>query len=190
MSDWIRARVYRGSAGQSSGAKDRPSNSSACSIFNPAISSTSFHSGRTCTGRSNSPARSSVWCATCYVLQAMWPGLNWSRGFEPLQFPCSVLNTPRAHFGTLRTSTTMFVRWQEYKSQAKSRRLRAFRKKHGQHRLRAMLVETVRIDGKPHQRYLAYLGSLQAERRDRPRVWSDVTRKLDQCRLSREERNR
>ena len=76
----------------------------------------------------------------------------------------------------------MFVRWQEYKSRAKSRRLRAFRKKHGQHRLRAMLVETVRIDGKPHQRYLAYLGSVQAEH--------DVTRKLDQCRLSREERNR
>src|SRR6516225_11234615 len=49
----------------------------------------------------------------------------------------------------------MFVRWQEYKSRAKSRRLRAFRKKHGQHRLRAILVETVRIDGKPHQRYLA-----------------------------------
>ena len=84
----------------------------------------------------------------------------------------------------------MFVRWQEYKSRAKSRRLRVFRKKHGQHRLRAMLVETVRIDGKPHQRYLAYLGSVQADRRDRPRFWYDVTRKLDQRRLSREERNR
>ena len=84
----------------------------------------------------------------------------------------------------------MFVRWQEYKSRAKSRRLRAFRKKHGPHRLRAILVETVRIDGKPHQRYLAYLGSVQADRRDRPRFWYDVTRKLDQCRLSREERNR
>ena len=84
----------------------------------------------------------------------------------------------------------MFVRWQEYKSRAKSRRLRAFSKRHGQHRLRAILVETVRIDGKPHQRYLAYLGSVQAGRRDRPRFWCDVTRKLDQCRLSREERNR
>jgi len=82
----------------------------------------------------------------------------------------------------------MFVRWQEYRSQAQSRLLRAFRKKHGQHRLRAILVETVRIDGKPHQRYLAYLGSLQADRRDRPRFWYNVTRKLDQCRLSREER--
>ena len=69
----------------------------------------------------------------------------------------------------------MFVRWQEYKSQAQSRRLRAHRKKHGQ-RLRAMLVETVRIDGKPRQRYLAYLGSVQADRRDRPRFWYDVTR--------------
>src|SRR5258708_38851039 len=83
----------------------------------------------------------------------------------------------------------MFVRRQEYKSRAQSRRLRAFRTKHGQ-RLRAILVETVRIDGKPHQRYLAYLGSVQADRRDRPRFWYDVTRKLDQCRLSREERNR
>jgi hypothetical protein len=82
----------------------------------------------------------------------------------------------------------MFVRWQEYKSKAQSRRLRAFRKKHGPHRLRAILVETVRVDGKPHQRYLAYLGSVQAERRDRPRFWYDVTRKLAQCRLSREER--
>jgi hypothetical protein len=81
----------------------------------------------------------------------------------------------------------MFVRWQEYKSRAQSRRLRAFRKKHGQ-RLRAILVETVRIDGKPLQRYLAYLGSVQADRRDRPRFWYNVTRKLDQCRLSREER--
>jgi hypothetical protein len=84
----------------------------------------------------------------------------------------------------------MFVRWQEYTSRAKSRRLRAFRKKHGPHRLRAILVETVRIDGKPHQRYLAYLGSVQADRRDRPRFWYGVTRKLDQCRLSREQRNR
>ena len=33
-------------------------------------------------------------------------------------------------------------------------------------------------------------GSVQADRRDRPRFWYDVTRKLDQCRLSREERNR
>src|SRR6516164_10484404 len=53
---------------------------------------------------------------------------------------------------------------------------------------RAILVETVRIEGKPLQRYLAYLGSVQVDRRDRPRFWYDVTRKLDQCRLSREER--
>ena len=66
--------------------------------------------------------------------------------------------------------------------------MRSFSKRHGQHRLRAILVETVRIDGKPHQRYLAYLGSVQAGRRDRPRFWYDVTGKLDQCRLSREER--
>ena len=84
----------------------------------------------------------------------------------------------------------MFVRWQEYKSKAQSRRLRAFRKKHGPHRLRAILVETVRIDGKPHQRYLAYLGSVQADRRDRPRFWYNVIRKLDRCRLSPEERKR
>jgi hypothetical protein len=51
-----------------------------------------------------------------------------------------------------------------------------------------LLVEAIRIDGKPRQRYLAYLGSVQADRRDRPRFWYDVTRKLDQCRLSREKR--
>src|SRR5262245_531036 len=101
-----------------------------------------------------------------------------------------VMKAPRVYFGTVWSSTTMFVRWQEYKSRAKSRRLRAFRKKHGPHRLRAILVETVRIDGKPHQRYLAYLGSVQADRRDRPRFWYGVTRKLDHCRLSREQRNR
>jgi hypothetical protein len=31
---------------------------------------------------------------------------------------------------------------------------------------------------------------VQADRRDRPRFWYGVTRKLDQCRLSREQRNR
>ena len=72
----------------------------------------------------------------------------------------------------------MFVRWQKYKSW----------KKRGQPRL--LLVEAIRIDGKPRQRYLAYLGSVQADRRDRPRFWYNVTRKLDRCRLSREERNR
>jgi hypothetical protein len=42
-----------------------------------------------------------------------------------------------------------------------------------------MLVETIRIDGKPHQRYLAYLGSVQADRRDRPRFWYDVAKLAD-----------
>ena len=145
--------------------------------------------------RSRAECRASIrWCRIPALIRyaplahTRQPSLNWSRGFEPLQYPCSVLNAPRAHFGTVWSSTTMFVRWQEYKSRAKSRRLRAFRKKHGPHRLRAILVETVRIDGKPHQRYLAYLGSVQADRRDRPRFWYGVTRKLDQCRLSRERR--
>ena len=75
----------------------------------------------------------------------------------------------------------MFVRWQKYKS-------RVSRKKHGQPRL--LLVEAIRIDGKPRQRHLAYLGSVQADRRDLPRFWYNVIGKLDRCRLSPEERNR
>ena len=72
----------------------------------------------------------------------------------------------------------MFVRWQKYKSW----------KKRGQPRL--LLVEAIRIDGKPRQRYLAYLCSVQADRRDRPRFWYNVIRKLDRRRLSPEERKR
>ena len=84
----------------------------------------------------------------------------------------------------------MFVRWYEYKSKAQSRRLRVSRKKHGQHRLRASLIKAVRINGEPRQRHLAYLGSVQADRRDLPRFWYNVIRKLDRCRLSPEERKR
>ena len=75
----------------------------------------------------------------------------------------------------------MFVRWQKYKS-------RVSRKKHVQPRL--LLVEAIRIDGKPRQRHLAYLGSVQADRRDLPKFWYNVIGKLDRCRLSPEERNR
>ena len=75
----------------------------------------------------------------------------------------------------------MFVRWQKYKS-------RVSRNKHGQPRL--LLVEAVRIDGKPRQRHLTYLGSVQADRRDLRRFWYNVIRKLDRCQLSPEERNR
>jgi hypothetical protein len=53
-----------------------------------------------------------------------------------------------------------------------------------------LLVEAVRIDGKPRQRHLAYLASVQADRRDLPRFWYNVIRKLDRCRLSPEERDR
>ena len=59
----------------------------------------------------------------------------------------------------------MFVRWQKYKS-------RVSRNKHGQPRL--LLVEAIRINGKPRQHHLAYLGSVQADRRDLPRFWYNV----------------
>src|SRR5262249_19013561 len=71
-SDRISARVCCARAGRRSGAKDWPSNNSASSIFSPAMSSMSYHVGRICTGRSNSAARSSVCCATCSVLHAIF----------------------------------------------------------------------------------------------------------------------
>jgi hypothetical protein len=52
------------------------------------------------------------------------------------------------------------------------------------------LIKAVRINGEPRQRHLAYLGSVQADRRDLPRFWYNVIRKLDRCRLSPEERKR
>jgi hypothetical protein len=52
---------------------------------------------------------------------------------------------------------SMFLRWQTYRSQA---RIPWRCAKTERTRLRAVLVESVRVDGKPRQRHIAFLGSI------------------------------
>jgi hypothetical protein len=84
----------------------------------------------------------------------------------------------------------MFVRWQLYRSQARDRNHREHNDKHA--RLKAILVESVRIDGKPRQRHVAFLGSTSIDGSDRRRFWYHVTTKLNRLsnRLSPEDRKR
>jgi hypothetical protein len=85
----------------------------------------------------------------------------------------------------------MFVRWQLYKSQARNRHRRAHNDKHA--RLRAILVEGVRVDGKPRQKHIAFLGSIPIDgnERDREILWCRVTTALDHIgRLSPQERRK
>jgi hypothetical protein len=55
----------------------------------------------------------------------------------------------------------MFVRWQTYRSQA----LYPWRAEQNDRRARleAILVESVRVDGKPRQKHIAFLGSIQSD---------------------------
>ena len=71
----------------------------------------------------------------------------------------------------------MFVRWQLYRSQA----LNSYHRKHNdaRARLKAVLVESVRIEGKPRQNHIAFLGSTSINGSDRPRFWYEVMRSLD-----------
>jgi hypothetical protein len=84
----------------------------------------------------------------------------------------------------------MFVRWQLYRSQAMNRWHRECNDKHA--RLRAVLVESVRINGKPVQKHIAFLGSTSIDGSDRPRFWWEVTTRLNRLadRLSRQDRAR
>ena len=47
-------------------------------------------------------------------------------------------------------------------------------------RLKAILVESVRVDGKPRQKHIAFLGSIQPDDLDKASryFWRDVTLKL------------
>lgn len=69
----------------------------------------------------------------------------------------------------------MFVRW---KSRAKSRRRRAT----GHHSLTAVLVESRRVDGKPRQQIISYLGTIDSEHTTAHfhcvDFWASVTRHL------------
>jgi hypothetical protein len=99
---------------------------------------------------------------------------------SPRRAKRSALNTHRVG---LLVHYSMFVRWQLYRSQAKPPRwpFRA-RDDHGG-RLRAVLVESVRVDGRPRQKHVAFLGSIVSDKliddRAGKRFWRDVTAKLD-----------
>jgi hypothetical protein len=75
----------------------------------------------------------------------------------------------------------MFVRWQQYRSQARDKRRRERNDARG--RLKAVLVESVRIDGEPRQKHIAFLGSVSIDGRDRRRFWYDVTTRLERKRI-------
>ena len=90
----------------------------------------------------------------------------------------------------------MYVRWQTYRSQARSKWLAESNDRWA--RLKAVLVESVRVDGKPRQKHIAFLGSVQADdprmiegeganaqfwrrmsTRRKVRFWRDVMRRLE-----------
>jgi hypothetical protein len=78
----------------------------------------------------------------------------------------------------------MFVRWQQYKSV-----LRKGEHYGQQDRIGAVLVESVRVDGKPRHRHVAFLGSLITWRPDHHyygwnggiivRFWQRLSERLD-----------
>jgi len=70
----------------------------------------------------------------------------------------------------------MYVRWQQYRSQARDQRQRERNDQRA--RLKATLVKNVRINGKPRQKHVAFLGSMSIDGSDRPRFWYDVTTRL------------
>ena len=81
----------------------------------------------------------------------------------------------------------MYVRWQRQRSRARDERQRE--RNDARPRLKAVLVETVRVDGKPRQKHIAFLGSVSIDGRDIRRFWYDVTTRLDRLgnRVSAEE---
>jgi hypothetical protein len=84
----------------------------------------------------------------------------------------------------------MFVRWQLYRSQALTRHHR--KRNDERARLKAVLVESVRVDGKPRQKHIAFLGSTSIDGGDRRRFWYEVTTSLDRLdnRVSPQDRKR
>jgi hypothetical protein len=73
----------------------------------------------------------------------------------------------------------MYVRWQTYRSRALRPRHRAHNDERA--RLKAVLVESVRVNGEPRQKYIAFLGSLTIDEvgDPHPRFWYDVTTRLE-----------
>ena len=98
----------------------------------------------------------------------------------------------------------MFIRWQSRKrgspafgqiARIRGRRVRADTRKLDVH-WAAILVETSRVDGKPKQEHIAYLGGITESAIEilpqRCYFWDEVTERLDQLssRLSTDERLR
>jgi hypothetical protein len=85
----------------------------------------------------------------------------------------------------------MFVRWQQYRSQAQDKR----RRERNDARARASRLfwsKSVYIDGEPRQKHIAFLSSVSLDGSDRRRFWYDVTTRLNQLDnlVSAEERRR
>jgi hypothetical protein len=72
----------------------------------------------------------------------------------------------------------MFVRWQQYRSQARDKQHRE--RNDARVRLKAILVESVRIAGEPRHKHIAFLGTMWVDGRDRRRFWYNVTTRLNQ----------
>jgi hypothetical protein len=72
----------------------------------------------------------------------------------------------------------MHVRWQTYRSQALNPNRRARNDERA--RLKAVLVESVRVDGQPRQKHITFLGSMSIDRSDMRRFWHAVTARFDQ----------
>jgi len=85
----------------------------------------------------------------------------------------------------------MFVRWQQYRSQARNPWQRECNDRRA--RLKAILVESVRVDGKPRQKHVAFLGSIEVSAVDdagsgHAHFWRDVISRLN--RVGPEDRKR
>jgi hypothetical protein len=84
----------------------------------------------------------------------------------------------------------MFVRWQ-----TRTRRARAFgRDPKTDTHWAAILAESSRVDGKPTQRHIAYLGRITESAIELPAqrafFWKEVTQQLDELAVSKDDRAR
>jgi len=71
----------------------------------------------------------------------------------------------------------MFVRWQIHRSQALDHWHCKLNDEPA--RFSAVLVETVRVDGRPRQQHIAFLGSTTVNAKDHLGFWCQVTERLD-----------
>ncbi len=73
----------------------------------------------------------------------------------------------------------MFIRWTRYTTRAKMFYLRNYRQ--DDNRWTAILVESVRVDGKPCQRHVATLASFRdsGSRYEHLKFWDELTEKLN-----------